>query len=53
MSPVKTKYDSSKFSIVPSRYGVTVYYDGNFFESADSYNEAEEDIRDFLEANED
>lgn len=44
----KTKFDSDKFSIEHSRYGVTVLYDGEFFESADTYAEAENDIREFL-----
>ena len=41
-------YDETKFSIVPSRNGVTVYYDDEFWENADSYKEAEDDIRDVL-----
>lgn len=41
-------YDETKFSIVPSRNGVTVYYDGEFWENADSYKEAEDDIKDAL-----
>lgn len=47
----KTKYDSSKFSINHARHGVVVLYDGEFFESADSYKEAEQDIKEFLEEN--
>ena len=39
-------YDRSKFSIDPSRHGVTVYYDGAFWENADSFTEAEQDIED-------
>lgn len=39
-------YDRSKFTIEPNRYGVTVYYDGVFWESADSFAEAEQDIED-------
>lgn len=45
-----TKYDRSKFSICYSRNGVTVYYDGEFFETADTYSEAEEDIEDLLDS---
>lgn len=37
-------YDRSKFSIESSRHGVTVYYDGAFWENADSFAEAEQDI---------
>lgn len=44
-----TKYDRSKFTICYSRNGVTVYYDGEFFETADTYKEAEDDINEFLE----
>ena len=44
-----TKYDSFKFEVVPSRYGATVYYDGEFFESADSTSEAYSDIEKFIE----
>lgn len=38
-------YDESKFSIVPTGRGYEVYYDGKFWETADSYSEAENDIR--------
>lgn len=41
-------YDEAKFSIVPSRNGVTVYYDDEFWENADSFREAEQDIKDVL-----
>ena len=37
-------YDISKFSIESTRHGYTVYYDGEFWESADTYAEAEKDI---------
>ena len=50
MSSTAVKYDSSKFSFRYTRNGVTVYYDGEFFETADSYKEAEEDVKDFLES---
>ena len=41
---VKTQvYDPSKFSIETSGRGVTVYYDGRFWETADSISEAEGD----------
>ena len=52
MSSIQTKYDSSKFSVSPSRYGVIVYYDGEFFESADSTSEAYSDIEKFIEGSE-
>ena len=42
-------YDRSKFSIESSRHGVTVYYDGEFWENADSYAEAEQDILDAIQ----
>ena len=38
-------YDESKFSIEPTGRGYEVYYDGKFWETADSYSEAENDIR--------
>lgn len=47
-----TKYDRFKFKVVPSRYGATVYYDGEFFESADSTSEAYSDIEKFIEGSE-
>ena len=47
-----TRYDRSKFEVVPSRYGATVYYDGEFFESADSTSEAYSDIDMFIASTE-
>ena len=38
-------YDESKFSIIPTNRGYEVRYDGKFWENADSYSEAENDIR--------
>ena len=52
MSSVQIKYDSSKFTVSHSRYGVIVYYDGEFFESADSTSEAYSDIEKFIEDSE-
>lgn len=41
-------YDPSKFTIEPTGRGVTVYYNGHFWETADSISEAEEDIREVI-----
>lgn len=41
---ITKQYFREKFSVKPSRYGVTVFYDGVFWENADSYKEAETDI---------
>lgn len=41
-------YTASKFTIMPSRNGYTVYYDGVFFEFADSYREATNDINEAI-----
>lgn len=40
--------DRLQFNIKPSRNSVMVYYCGKFWETADSYNEAEKDITNFL-----
>ena len=37
-------FDRSKFTIVSARHGVTVFYNGIFWENADSYSEAIKDI---------
>lgn len=39
----------SDFSITPFRFGVIVLLKGNFWETADSYDEAERDIEEFLQ----
>lgn len=38
-------YEETKFSIIPKRCGVEVYYNGKFWETADSYSEAKADIK--------
>ena len=42
------KYIKELFSIVPNRYGVTVYYEGKFWENADSFQEAKQDINEVV-----
>lgn len=38
----------SNFTITPFRFGVVVLFNGKFWETADSYNEAKRDIEFFL-----
>ena len=36
LTNAKAKYDENKFNIISNRHGVTVLYDGAFWENADS-----------------
>ena len=45
LTNAKAKYDENKFNIISNRHGVTVLYDGAFWENADSYTEALKDIK--------
>lgn len=40
--------DLNNFSIKPFKYGVKVYLNGCFWETADSYDEARKDIENYL-----
>lgn len=48
VAPTKQVYDISKFTIEQTGGYVTVYYNGQFWETADSIAEAEEDINEVI-----